>query len=121
MRLQHVSVAIPTAGAERARAFYGRLLGLEERDVLPKLDPARFIWYRVGGDCELHLMLLDEAPPDRPHFCLAVDGDLRELRARLEAAGVETRDGTELVGRPRFTCRDPFGNLIELARLERSG
>jgi len=24
---------------------------------------------------------------------------------------------TELLGRPRFTCRDPFGNLIELARL----
>ena len=39
VRLQHVSVAIPRDGAERARAFYGELLGLEERDVLPKLDP----------------------------------------------------------------------------------
>ena len=118
MRLQHVSIAIPPDGAERARAFYGGVLGLEERDVLPKLDPARFLWYRVGGDCELHLMLLDERPAVMPHFCLVVDGDLAELRARLEAAGVETRDPTELVGRPRFTCRDPFGNLIELARLE---
>jgi hypothetical protein len=52
-----------------------------------------------------------------PHFCLAVD-DLDGLRARLEAAGVATRDGTELVGRPRFTCRDPFGNLVELARID---
>ena len=32
-------------------------------------------------------------------------------------AGVETRDGTQLEGRRRFTCRDPFGNLIELAHL----
>ncbi len=63
-------------------------------------------------------MLLDEPPPERPHFCLAVDGDLAGLRARLERAGIETRDGTELVGRPRFTCRDPFGNLVELARVE---
>ena len=118
MRLQHVSIAVPTLGAARARRFYGELLGLEERDVLPALDPAEFIWFRVGGDCELHLMLLDEPPPERPHFCLAVDGDLAGLRARLESAGVETRDGTELVGRPRFTCRDPFGNLIELARVE---
>jgi catechol 2,3-dioxygenase-like lactoylglutathione lyase family enzyme len=118
VRLQHVSVAIPRDGAERARAFYGGVLGLEERDVLPKLDPAGFVWYRVGGDCELHLMLVEEAPPVGPHFCLVVEGDLDELRARLEAAGVETRDGTELVGRPRFMCRDPFGNLIELARLE---
>jgi catechol 2,3-dioxygenase-like lactoylglutathione lyase family enzyme len=118
MRLQHVSVAIPPDAADRARAFYGGVLGLEERDVLPKLDPSRFIWYRVGGDCELHLMLVDDRPPEAPHFCLAVDGDLGELRTRLEDAGVPTRDGTELLGRPRFTCRDPFGNLIELARLE---
>ncbi len=85
--------------------------------MLPKLDPSRFVWYRVGGDLELHLMLVDEPPPEQPHFCLAVDGDLGALRRRLEEAGVETRDGTELVGRPRFTCRDPFGNLVELARI----
>jgi catechol 2,3-dioxygenase-like lactoylglutathione lyase family enzyme len=118
VRLQHVSVAVPTDGAAQARAFYAGLLGLEERDVLPKLDPARFIWFRVGGDCELHLMLLDEPPPDRPHFCLVVEEDLGELRARLDAAGVETSDGSELVGRPRFFCRDPFGNLVELTRWE---
>jgi catechol 2,3-dioxygenase-like lactoylglutathione lyase family enzyme len=117
MRLHHVTVAIPEHGAERARAFYGGLLGLEERDVLPRLDPARFVWYRVGGDLELHLMLSGEPQPVSPHFCLAVD-DLDGLRARLEAAGVATRDGTELVGRPRFTCRDPFGNLVELARID---
>ena len=117
MRLQHVSIAIPLDGADRARAFYGVLLGLEERDVLPKLDPAEYIWYRVGGDLELHLMLLDEPPPDRAHFCLAVD-ELEALRSRLESGGLATRDATELVGRPRFTCRDPFGNLIELARIE---
>jgi catechol 2,3-dioxygenase-like lactoylglutathione lyase family enzyme len=117
MRLQHVSVAIPPDGAEQARAFYGGLLGLEERDVLPKLDPAGFIWYRTGGDLELHLMLVDEEPADRPHFCLVVD-DLDGLRARLEEAGVETREATPLVGRPRFTVRDPFGNLIELAYIE---
>jgi catechol 2,3-dioxygenase-like lactoylglutathione lyase family enzyme len=118
MRLQHVSVAIPPDGAERARAFYGGLLGLDERDVLPTLDPAHFIWFRAGGDCELHLMLMEEQPPEQPHFCLAVEDGLDELRARLEAGGVETRDGTALAGRPRFTCRDPFGNLIELTRLE---
>jgi catechol 2,3-dioxygenase-like lactoylglutathione lyase family enzyme len=117
VRLQHVSIAIPPDGAERARAFYAGALRLEERDVLPKLDPSRFIWFRVGGDCELHLMLLEEPPPESAHCGLAVDGDLDELRAHHEAAGEATRDGSELIGRPRFTCRDPFGNLIELARV----
>jgi Glyoxalase/Bleomycin resistance protein/Dioxygenase superfamily. len=118
VRLQHVSITIPPNGAEQARAFYAGVLGLEERDVLPTLDPSLFIWFRVGGDCELHLMLIDEPPPESAHFCLAVDGDLAALRAQIEEAGVPTRDGSELVGRARFTCRDPFGNLIELTRLE---
>jgi catechol 2,3-dioxygenase-like lactoylglutathione lyase family enzyme len=117
MRLQHVSIVIPPDGAEAARAFYGGLLGLEERDVLPKLDPARFIWFRVGGDLELHLILGDEAPSERAHFCLVVE-ELEGLRDRIDAAGFETRDATELVGRPRFFCRDPFGNLVELTRID---
>ena len=118
MRLQHVSLVVPREGRERAREFYGGLLGLEERDVPPKLDPSELIWYRVGGDCELHLMLGDERPPERAHFCLVVDGDLAEVRTRLEAAGVETSDATPIVGRPRFFCRDPFGNRLELTRFE---
>jgi catechol 2,3-dioxygenase-like lactoylglutathione lyase family enzyme len=116
MRLQHVSIVIPVTGAAEARAFYGDLLGLEERDVLPALDPARYIWFRVGDGLELHLMLCDETPPIAPHFCLAVD-DLSAIRTRLGNAGVETRDGTPIVGRLRFTCRDPFGNLVELAEV----
>jgi catechol 2,3-dioxygenase-like lactoylglutathione lyase family enzyme len=119
LRLQHVSIAVTREGAEQARAFYGGLLGLEERDVLPALDPDGFVWYRAGGDLELHLMLVDDPPPERAHFCLAVDGDLDELRERLEQAGAPTRDTTPLVGRPRFFCQDPFGNLVELARIER--
>jgi catechol 2,3-dioxygenase-like lactoylglutathione lyase family enzyme len=117
MRLQHVTIAIPPERVDEARAFYGGLLGLDEKPVLPKLDPARFIWFAAGGDCELHLQLIDEAPPDRPHFCLVHDA-LEELLARIEAAGVEAIDPTELVGRPRFMCRDPFGNLIEFARID---
>jgi catechol 2,3-dioxygenase-like lactoylglutathione lyase family enzyme len=118
VRLQHVSVVIPPDGADAARGFYAGLLGLEERGVPPKLDASKLIWFRVGGDCELHLMMEDEPPPRRPHFCLVVDGDLGELRPRLEEAGVETRGPTEIVGRPRFFCHDPFGNLVELTRFE---
>jgi len=119
MRLQHVSICIAKDGAERAREFYGGLLGLEERSVPPKLDGSMLIWYRVGGtDNELHLMLTGGQPPDAAHLCLVVDGDLAAHRKRLEDAGVETRDATEIVGRPRFFCRDPFGNLVELTVIE---
>jgi catechol 2,3-dioxygenase-like lactoylglutathione lyase family enzyme len=117
MRLQHVSVAITADGADAARGFYGELLGLEEKPVPPKLDPAHLVWFDLGSDLELHLMRTGDEPPPSAHFCLAVDSGLDELRSRIEAAGIETRTPTEIVGRPRFMCRDPFGNLVELTEL----
>jgi catechol 2,3-dioxygenase-like lactoylglutathione lyase family enzyme len=117
VRLQHVSIAIAADGAAEARSFYGGLLGLAEKPVPPKLDPDELVWFDLGGDLELHLMQTGDAPPRGAHYCLAVDAGLDELRARIEAAGIETRTPTEIVGRPRFVCRDPFGNLLELTQL----
>ena len=117
MRLQHVSIAIAADGADAARAFYGELLGLEEKPVPPKLDPNELVWFNTGGDLELHLMQSGEEPPAKAHFCLAIESGLDKLRTRFEAAGVETRTPTEIVGRPRFFCSDPFGNLVELTEL----
>ena len=117
MRLQHVSIAIAADGADAAREFYGGLLGLEEKPVPPKLDPNELIWFSTGGDLELHLLRSGDEPPPNAHFCLAVDSGLDELRARIEAAGVETRTPTEIIGRPRFFFSDPFGNLVELTEL----
>ena len=121
MRLQHVSVAIAPDGAGEGRAFYGGLLGLAEKPVPPKLDPGELVWFDLGGDLELHLMQTGDDPPPSAHFCIAVDGGLDDLRARIEAAGIETRTPTEIVGRPRFMCRDPFGNVVELTQLPAPG
>ena len=114
LELQHVSVPMPQDGHGAARAFYGGLLGLEERDVPPKLDASELVWFRVGPDLELHCFESDEAAPRSQHFCLRLDSGLAELRAKLEAAGVEVEDTTEIIGRPRFMARDPFGNRVEL-------
>jgi catechol 2,3-dioxygenase-like lactoylglutathione lyase family enzyme len=114
LELQHVSVPMPAGGHDRARAFYGGLHGLEERDVPAKLDASELVWFRVGGHLELHCFETGETPAPSQHFCLRVDAGLDEVRARLESAGVETEDTTEIVGRPRFMTRDPFGNRVEL-------
>jgi catechol 2,3-dioxygenase-like lactoylglutathione lyase family enzyme len=119
VRLQHVALGIAHDGAEKARHFYSGLLGLEERELPEGVDPALFIWFRLGdADLELHLHLLDEAdpPPVRAHFCLVVGDDLDELRARLTAGGVATRDPRFWANRGAFFCHDPFDNLIEISR-----
>src|SRR4051812_2387175 len=115
LELQHVSIPIPADGRDAARAFYGGLLRLPEREGPSKLDPSQLVWFRVGGDLELHLFESDEPAPRSQHFCLRVapagsvggqaadarpedpaaaggGGGLEELRQKLEDAGVETRD-----------------------------
>jgi catechol 2,3-dioxygenase-like lactoylglutathione lyase family enzyme len=116
VRLQHVSLCFPPGAYDAVRAFYGGMLGLREIEVPPKLEPGRFVWFDGGaGDLELHLMPGEVARGDH-HACLAVD-DLDAVRERLEAAGHATSEATEIVGRPRCFCRDPFGNLLELCRM----
>ena len=122
LRLQHVSLPFPgtPASLEAARHFYTEILGLAECPR-PPLLPGVGIWYTVG-DQELHLF----SEPDgvavnaqsRRHPCFQVE-DVAALRARLEAAGVTTRDDDgEIPGRLRFFAVDPFENTLELVQFE---
>jgi len=117
--LQHVSTPYASGREDELRAFYGELLGLREKAVPDSLADRAFVWYAAGeAERELHFLPEDGALDRREarHFCLQVD-DLDDLRRRLHRAGHETRDGTPIENRPRFFCRDPFGNLIELTEI----
>lgn len=119
-RLQHTSVIITEGGQEAARAFYGRLLGLEEKEPPRSLEHLHLVWFIVGeGEMELHCSPNGPAPAgnEQNHFCLVVD-DLADYRQRLEAAGVTILSAEPIPLRPRFFCRDPFGNLVELTTIE---
>ena len=117
MRLQHVSVAIAADGADAARAFYGGLLGLEEKPVPPKLDPNELVWFRVGGDLELHLLRTGDGRRRARTSASRSTAASTSCAPGSKRPEVETRTPTEIVGRPRFMCRDPFGNLVELTEL----
>ena len=116
-RIQHVSIPRPPDSGEAARAFYGELLGLAEKPVPRSIEHLDLIWYSIGADMELHLFA--EAPLDDRsgrHFCVEVD-DVAAMRARLEAAGFQPWDTDPIPNRPRFFCRDPFGNTIEFTTI----
>ncbi len=115
-RIQHVSVARPPGSDAQARAFFGEVLGLTE--VLPpeSLRHLNVIWFQLGNT-ELHLFVGPGPAPDSgQHLCIEVE-DLPALRARVEGAGYATQGAEEIPGRPRFFCRDPFGNLMEFTTL----
>lgn len=119
-RIQHVSIHRPSGeqATRAARAFYGNLLGLTEIDVPETLTGRGLIWYELGNT-ELHIFIEDfaEGGGQEHHLCIAV-ADVDELRVRLEAGGHMTRDTTPIPGRPRFFCRDPFGNLVEFTTIQ---
>ncbi len=118
VRLQHVSTPYPPGRAEELRSFYGGVLGLEEKDVPESLADRGLVWFSAGeGERELHF--LPEADVDRRsmrHFCVEVD-DVEASRRAIVEAGCETLEATPIPNRPRFFCRDPFGNLIELTTI----
>lgn len=117
-RLQHVSVPRPPGAesADVARRFYGDLLGLDEAPVPETIRHLDLVWFRLG-DNELHVF--SEEPRDDSsgrHFCIEFD-DVEAVRRRLEGAGFEPWDPEPIRNRPRFFCRDPFGNTVEFTTI----
>lgn len=113
MRLSHVNVPLPEGGEDRARWFYGELLGLPE---IPKPEPMRArggLWFDAGG-LDVHLSV-DREPRTQDgqrHFGLEVE-DVEAAEARLRAAGIRIDPGRPAPWK-RFFAHDPFGNRIEL-------
>lgn len=128
MRLHHVQVSIPRGGEDRAREFYGGVLGLVEVPKPAALAHRGGCWFRaLDGDvvtAEFHLGV-DEPfrAPDLAHPALLVDtvDELEAIAARVAVGGYDLSwtDRDTLAGFVRFHCRDGFGNRLEvLARAE---
>jgi catechol 2,3-dioxygenase-like lactoylglutathione lyase family enzyme len=119
MRVQHVSVPMPPGGQERARQFYGGVLGMREKTPPSSLAQQQLVWFDAGdGGHEVHLFT-DEYMESRSaaqHLCLQVDS-LSDYRGRLAEQGVAIEEATAIHNRPRLFVHDPFGNLIEMTEV----
>lgn len=110
--LDHVQLAIPEGGEDRARWFFCGLLGMTE--VAKPANLSRSGCWFTGGSMALHIGIdPDFRPAKKAHPALLVD-DLAGLRARLGEAGCPIREDKPVEGYTRFFTEDPFGNRIEL-------
>jgi len=120
-RLQHASMLIPPGTQDAVRAFYGEVLGLEEKQPPRSLAHLHLVWFAAGeGELELHFLPDPTGPDetDQRHICLVVE-DLEAYRRRLTEAGVTILPAEPIPHRPRFFCRDPFGNRLEFTSIQR--
>lgn len=111
-RLDHVQLCCPRDGEDRAREFYGGLLGLTEIEKPAPLKANGGMWFRVA-DVQLHIGVEDAAAKSKRHPAFEVES-VEAIRKYLEANGVRTRDEKEIEGVKRFSFFDPFDNRIEL-------
>ncbi|WP_420431995.1 VOC family protein [Candidatus Poriferisocius sp.] len=110
----HVQVAIPEGGEDKARAFYGGLLGLTEIPKPSELAKRGGCWFELPeGTCgQLHLGVDPDFRPARKAHVAFLTADGAELAERARSQGHEVvqeqADGTEQV----YIC-DSFGNRLE--------
>ena len=116
--LHHVSLTV--SNLERAKHFYGSILGLKEIQR-PNFDfPGA--WYGIEGQ-QLHLIVLPSSQTIRQdkrlcsmegHFALRVK-DYNKTLNWLKDKGVELLENPNSIsGFAQIFCADPDGNLIEL-------
>lgn len=111
--LHHLQLAMPLDAEDRARAFYGGVLGLAEIPKPPNLARRGGVWFQLGTQ-ELHLGVEDDfRPAKKAHPAFLVD-DLPAMIARCRQAGLPVTEDEPLPGFERVFVADPFGNRIEL-------
>jgi len=111
--IDHIQLAMPEGQEEAARRFYGGLLGLGEVEKPDNLKARGGCWFEKGG-IKVHLGVEKDFRPARKAHPAFLVADLPGLVARLERAGVATRQDEPLSGYIRAYIDDPFGNRIEL-------
>ena len=110
-RLNHVQISISPGEEDKARDFYGKLLGLKEIPKPEILRPSGGLWFEVA-DIQLHIGVEVGQSPSKRHPAFEVE-NLQQIRAYLSENGVRTKDEHSLSGVDRFSFLDPFGNRIE--------
>ena len=113
VHIDHVQLAMPPGGEDRATAFYGEVLGIPRVPKPAELAVRGGCWFEQDG-LRVHLGVEEGFRPARKaHPALAVTG-IDALCVALEAAGHPVRRTEAAGGRPQWYVDDPFGNRIEL-------
>lgn len=111
--IDHVQLAMPAGGEERAREFYRDVLGMAEIPKPAELARRGGCWF-ASGDVQIHLGVEKEFRPAKKAHPALRCRDYEKLIRRLRAAGIDVMEDENIPGVPRCHVADPFGNRIEL-------
>lgn len=118
-----MQLAAPPGCEAEARRFFGALLGLQELPKPPALAVRGGLWFQCGAQ-QIHIGVEKDfraAKKAHPALRLSDEASLVQLRARLQAAAVETKDDNDVDDSVRFFAEDPWGNRLEFVAAARRG
>lgn len=114
LSIDHVQIAMPAGGEEKARAFYVHLLGFTEIPKPAELAKRGGAWFQ-SHNVQLHLGVEADFKAARKAHPAFIVSDLDSLITNIRDAGYETDTSQPaLDGYKRAHVFDPFGNRIEL-------
>src|SRR5258705_6920376 len=116
--IDHVQLAMPAGGEDKAREFYVGLLGVPEVRKPAALAQRGGVWFQ-HGQLKIHLGVESDFRPARKAHPGLLVRDLAALVRRLGDAGVPVVDDDSLPGYQRVYVSDPFGNRLELMEVTR--
>lgn len=104
---------MPPGDEEKARAFYGGLLGMKERPKPPELAKRGGCWFE-SGRVQIHLGVENDFRAAKKAHPALRCRDYPALVRRLRDSGVAVSDPDDIPGTRRCHVHDPFGNRLEL-------
>lgn len=111
--IDHVQLAMPKGGEDRARAFFVGVLGFAEIPKPAKLAARGGCWFEAGG-VQIHLGWEEEfRPAKKAHPAFRVRG-YDACCVRLLDAGHKPVPNDEIADVRRAHVDDPFGNRLEI-------
>ncbi|KKD40998.1 VOC family protein [Bacillus sp. FSL L8-0167] len=110
--IDHVQLAAPKGSEEKARLFFGEILGMKEIPKPSNLAKRGGVWFQCGHH-QLHIGIQEHfqaAKKAHPAFLVR---SLSELKEALLKYHIRISEDEPLEGANRFYVEDPFGNRIE--------
>jgi catechol 2,3-dioxygenase-like lactoylglutathione lyase family enzyme len=112
-RLDHVQLAMPAGGEDRAREFYHDVLGIPEVPKPADMAARGGCWFE-RDQLKVHLGVEAQFRAARKAHPAFIVSDLPALVAQIRSAGYPVKEDHELAGYFRVFVDDPFGNRVEL-------
>jgi catechol 2,3-dioxygenase-like lactoylglutathione lyase family enzyme len=115
-RLDHVQLAMPAGGEDRARQFYHGVLGIPEVPKPADMAARGGCWFE-RDQLKVHLGVEAQFRAARKAHPAFIVSDLAALVAQLRSAGYPVKEDHAMAGYFRVFVDDPFGNRVELMEL----